>query len=74
MALLVSLAVLGALFCLLYERTGALYPAIALHIVNNAVALAITADATGAPVTAAIVAIGALAACARLSIRPAATT
>lgn len=73
LALLVPLAVLGAVFCLLYERTGSLYPAIALHIVNNAVALAVTAEMTEAPVTAAIVATVALAVCARLSIRPAAT-
>ena len=74
LALLVPLAVLGALFCLLYERTGSLYPAIALHIINNAIALAITADATQAPGTAAIVAIAALAACARLSTRRSAPT
>ena len=67
LALLPPLAVLGALFCLLYERTGSLYPSIALHVVNNAIALAITAEATQAPITAAIVAILALAACVHLS-------
>jgi len=59
--LLPPLAVLGILFCLLYERTGSLYPAIALHIVNNAVALAITAEASAAPVVAAVAATAALA-------------
>lgn len=68
LALLVPLALLGALFCLLYERTGSLYPSIALHIVNNAVALAATADTTGAPIVAAVVAVFALVACATLGI------
>lgn len=35
---LVPLALLGVLLCLVYERTGSLYSAIALHAVNNAVA------------------------------------
>lgn len=38
LVLLPLLAVLGAFFCLLYEWTGSLYPAIALHVVNNALA------------------------------------
>ena len=33
-----SLAVLGLVFCLIYERTGSLYPVIALHAFNNTVA------------------------------------
>ena len=61
--LLVPLAVLGALFCLLYERTGSLYPSIALHIVNNAIALAVTADSAAAPIVAAMIASLGLAAC-----------
>ena len=32
------LALLGVIFCLLYERTGSLYPAIALHAINNSIA------------------------------------
>lgn len=36
LSLLPILAVLGAVFCLLYEWTGSLYPAIALHVLNNA--------------------------------------
>jgi membrane protease YdiL (CAAX protease family) len=32
------LAVLGFAFCLVYERTGSLYPVIALHAFNNAIA------------------------------------
>ena len=61
--LLVPLAVLGALFCLLYERTGSLYPSIALHIVNNAIALGATADGAEAPFVAAVTAVLGLAAC-----------
>jgi membrane protease YdiL (CAAX protease family) len=70
LALIAPLAVLGALFCLLYELTGSLYPSIAVHVVNNAVALAITADASAAPIVAAIVATIGLAGCATLSRAP----
>jgi uncharacterized protein len=38
------LAVLGIVFCLVYERTRSLYPVIALHSINNAIAYAVTAD------------------------------
>jgi membrane protease YdiL (CAAX protease family) len=67
LSLLVPLAVLGALFCVLYERTGSLYPAIVLHIINNAAALAITAEASAAPLVAAITAAIGLGACAALA-------
>ena len=43
--LLPVLAILGVLFCLLYERTDSLYPAIALHVVNNTIALMAASDA-----------------------------
>ena len=36
---LVPLAVFGAALCLLYQATGSLYPCIALHAINNAIAL-----------------------------------
>lgn len=36
---LVPLAVFGALLCLLYQATGSLYPCIALHAINNSIAL-----------------------------------
>jgi membrane protease YdiL (CAAX protease family) len=39
------LALLGAIFCLVYEKTGSLYPVIALHAFNNAVAYGVQADA-----------------------------
>jgi uncharacterized protein len=58
------LAVLGVLFCALYEWTGSLWPSIALHIVNNAVAYAITAERSEAPVVAAAAAAVALTVCA----------
>jgi uncharacterized protein len=51
--LLPILAVLGAAFCLLREWSGSLYPPIALHAVNNGIALAGTADAAGALAVAA---------------------
>jgi uncharacterized protein len=38
------LAFLGFVFCLVYERTGSLYPVIAMHAFNNAVAYAVQAD------------------------------
>ena len=38
------LSVLGIIFCLVYERTGSLYPAIAMHAFNNAIAFAVQAD------------------------------
>lgn len=42
------LAGLGFLLCLLYEKTGSLYPCIALHVLNNALAYAVAADAGAA--------------------------
>jgi uncharacterized protein len=38
------LAALGFIFCLVYERTRSLYPVVALHAMNNAIAYAVTAD------------------------------
>lgn len=35
---LVPLMLFGALLCLIYQRTGSLYPSIALHAINNAIA------------------------------------
>lgn len=36
---LVPLAVFGAILCLLYQVTGSLYPCLALHAINNSIAL-----------------------------------
>jgi hypothetical protein len=41
---LVPLAVLGALFCVLYHVTGSLYPCIVLHAINNSLAFGIDQD------------------------------
>lgn len=38
------LAVLGVIFCLVYEQTRSLYPVVALHSINNAIAYAAQAD------------------------------
>lgn len=43
-AFLLPLAVLGLIFCLLYERTGSLYPCIVLHAINNSVAFGASMD------------------------------
>jgi membrane protease YdiL (CAAX protease family) len=50
--ILPPLALLGFLFCLVYERTGSIYPTIALHAVNNSIAFA--AQAHGGAVSAVI--------------------
>jgi uncharacterized protein len=39
---LVPLAVFGFILCLLYWRTGSLYPCIALHALNNALAFGVS--------------------------------
>jgi membrane protease YdiL (CAAX protease family) len=41
------LAALGFMFCLVYERTGSLYPVIALHALNNAIAFGVTIEDPG---------------------------
>jgi membrane protease YdiL (CAAX protease family) len=46
--ILPPLAVLGFMFCLVYERTGSLFPVIALHAVNNALAFGVQAEGWGA--------------------------
>jgi membrane protease YdiL (CAAX protease family) len=38
------LALLGVVFCLVYEQTRSLYPVIALHSINNSIAYAAQAD------------------------------
>jgi hypothetical protein len=41
------LGALGFIFCLVYERTGSLYPVIALHALNNAIAFGVTVEDPG---------------------------
>jgi uncharacterized protein len=43
-AFLVPLAIFGVVLCLLYEKTGSLYPCIALHCINNSIALGASLD------------------------------
>jgi membrane protease YdiL (CAAX protease family) len=38
------LTLLAFIFCLIYERTGSIYPTIALHALNNAIAFGVTVD------------------------------
>jgi uncharacterized protein len=42
LAVLPVLAVLGFVFCMLYERTGSILPGIALHATNNSISYAVT--------------------------------
>ena len=42
--LLPPLALLGVIFCLVYEKTGSLFPVIGMHAFNNSVAYAAQAD------------------------------
>jgi membrane protease YdiL (CAAX protease family) len=42
--ILPPLAALGFVFCLVLERTGSLYPVIALHALNNAIAFGVTVE------------------------------
>ena len=63
------LVVLGVVFCVLYEWTGSLYPAIALHAFNNAVALATVDGVEDAPLVAASVGVATIAVTARLAGR-----
>lgn len=57
------LALLGALLCLLVERTGSLWPAVALHAVNNAIAVAADLGSKQAAATAVLLATMTLAGC-----------
>jgi membrane protease YdiL (CAAX protease family) len=42
--ILPPLALLGFTFCLVYERTGSIYPVIAMHSINNSIAFGAQAD------------------------------
>src|SRR5215211_9229720 len=42
--ILPPLAFLGFVFCLVYERTGSLFPTIALHAMNNTIAFGVQAE------------------------------
>jgi membrane protease YdiL (CAAX protease family) len=61
--LLPVLALLGAMFCWLYEVTGSLYPAIAVHVVNNSLAFVVAAEGSLAPALAVVLGGAMLVAC-----------
>jgi membrane protease YdiL (CAAX protease family) len=42
--ILPPLALLGFIFCVVYERTGSIYPVIVMHAVNNAIAFGVTVE------------------------------
>ena len=42
--ILPPLGILGFIFCLVYERTGSIYPTIAMHALNNAIAFGVTVE------------------------------
>jgi membrane protease YdiL (CAAX protease family) len=42
--ILLPLALLGFMFCLVYEKTGSIFPVIALHSINNSIAFAAQTD------------------------------
>jgi membrane protease YdiL (CAAX protease family) len=42
--ILPPLGALGFMFCLVYEKTGTLYPVIGLHALNNALAYGVTVE------------------------------
>jgi membrane protease YdiL (CAAX protease family) len=48
LSILPILGFLGFVLCLIYERTGSLYPVIALHAVNNSIAYTVVADDSAA--------------------------
>ena len=48
--ILPPLALLGFIFCLVLERTGSLYPVIALHAINNTIAYGVQAETWEVPV------------------------
>ncbi|HEX2084757.1 MAG TPA: type II CAAX endopeptidase family protein [Solirubrobacteraceae bacterium] len=71
---ILPLALFGALLCVLYERTGSLYPCIALHAINNSLAFGLNEDMGGATallVVASLAGCGAIAWAAARRWRPA---
>jgi uncharacterized protein len=47
LSVLPVLAVLGFLFCMLYERTGSILPGMAVHAVNNSLSYSVTVHGSG---------------------------
>ena len=57
------LALLGTVFCLVYEKTGSLFPVIALHAFNNALAYGVQVDSSDAAVVSAVLGVTVIGAC-----------
>jgi CAAX protease family protein len=62
LSVLPVLAVLGFLFCMLYERTGSILPGVALHAVNNSISYAVTVHGSGS--VSAVLGVAMVSACA----------
>jgi len=61
LSVLPVLAVLGFVFCMLYERTGSILPGIALHALNNSISYAVTVHSSSG--VAFVLGAGMIAAC-----------
>jgi uncharacterized protein len=74
--ILPPLALLGAIFCIVYERTGSLFPVIALHAINNALAYAVQIETGEAALVSAVLGTFMIVACLVVPrlIRPAPAT
>lgn len=57
------LAALGFMFCLVYERTGSLYPVIALHALQNTIAFGVQTGTDAAWIAGGAIGVAAVAAC-----------
>jgi membrane protease YdiL (CAAX protease family) len=68
LSILPMFVVLGVIFCWVYERTGSLYPSIAMHAFNNALAYAwMTRLSDAVPAAIGAVAVASILAAARLA-------
>jgi uncharacterized protein len=67
--ILPPLALLGFIFCLVFEKTGSLYPVIALHAINNTIAYGVQAETWEVPVVLGPLMLGACCLAPRLARR-----
>ena len=63
LVMLPILGVLGFMFCLVYERTGSLYPVIALHALQNTIAFGVQTETAEAWIVGGAIGIATIAAC-----------
>ena len=61
--ILPPLGLLGVIFCLVYEKTGSLFPVIALHAINNSLAYAVQIETGEAAIVSAVLGTSMIAAC-----------